>query len=91
MIVDVILPKLGMYQGDARLVDWLVADGAQVVPGDPLFVVETDKIESEIEADDAGVVVHERCAGFTGPIGTRIGYVVSTPSEYDELRVRLGR
>lgn len=90
MIVDVILPKLGMYEGDATLVEWLVADGAEVAAGDPLFLVETDKIENEIEADDPGVVVHEQAAGFVGPIGTRIGCIVSTPAEYDELRGRLG-
>lgn len=91
MITDVILPKLGMYEGDATLVEWLVDDGAEVAAGDPLFLVETEKIESEIEADDPGRVVHEQGAGFVGPIGTRIGYLASTPTEYDELRERLGR
>jgi len=91
MIVDVILPKLGMYEGDATLVEWLVADGAEVAVGDPLFLVETDKIETEVEADDPGLVVHEQAAGFAGPIGTRIGYVASTPDEYRELRERLRR
>lgn len=91
MIVEVILPKLGMYDGEAKLVEWLVADGAPVAAGDPLFLVETEKIESEVEADDPGLVVHEREAGFAGPIGTRIGFVVTTTSEYEELRGRLDR
>jgi pyruvate dehydrogenase E2 component (dihydrolipoyllysine-residue acetyltransferase) len=86
MIVDIVLPKLGMYEGDATLVEWLVADGAVVAAGDPLLVVETEKLESEIEADDPGIVVHVESAGFQAPIGTLVGYVVSSTDERDQVR-----
>ena len=46
--------------------------------GDPLFLVETDKIESEIEADDDGMLVQLQPPGFRAPIGTVIGYLVSS-------------
>ena len=57
LIVEIVVPKLGMYEGDATLIEWLVDDGGAVAVGDPLFLVETDKIESEIEADDDGLLV----------------------------------
>jgi pyruvate dehydrogenase E2 component (dihydrolipoamide acetyltransferase) len=89
MIVDVIMPKLGMYESDVTLVDWLVADGAPVEVGDPLFVMETDKVETEIECEDPGIVVVEAPAGYIAPIGSRIGYIVSTAEEHREVRARL--
>ena len=84
-MVEIVLPKLGMYEGDATLIEWLVDDGGAVAAGDPLFLVETDKIESEIEADDDGLLVQLQPPGFRAPIGTVIGYVVSSPEERDRL------
>ena len=40
--------------------------------------METEKVETEIEADDAGILVQQREPGYTAPIGSRIGYLVST-------------
>lgn len=88
MIVEVIMPKLGMYESDVTLVEWLLPDGADVEVGDALFVMETEKTETEIEADDAGVLFHEAAAGLEAPIGTRIGYLASTRAEYEDLRAR---
>jgi pyruvate dehydrogenase E2 component (dihydrolipoamide acetyltransferase) len=86
VIVEVIMPKLGMYDGEVSLIDWLVADGADVDIGDPLFLMETDKVETEIEAEDPGILFCEATAGLTAPVGTRIGWLASTREEYDELR-----
>lgn len=41
---------------EGTLVEWLVADGDTVQPGDILYRIETDKVENEIEAPVAGVV-----------------------------------
>ena len=90
MIVDVIMPKLGIYEDDVELVEWLVDDGSRVEVGDPLFVMETEKVSTEIEADDDGILVRAAAPGFKAPVGSRIGYLVSTEVERDELRGRLG-
>jgi pyruvate dehydrogenase E2 component (dihydrolipoamide acetyltransferase) len=90
MIVDVIMPKLGIYEDDVELVEWLVADGARVEVGDPLFVMETEKVSTEIEAEDDGILVRAAERGFKAPVGSRVGYLVSTEVEGDELRARLG-
>jgi pyruvate/2-oxoglutarate dehydrogenase complex dihydrolipoamide acyltransferase (E2) component len=89
MIVEVIMPKLGMYEDDVTLVDWIASDGDAVATGDPLFVMETEKVETEIECEDDGILVTEAAAGFAAPIGSRIGYIVSTPEEHRELRAKL--
>lgn len=88
MIVEVIMPKTGIYDGDVSLVEWLVDHGSHVEVGDPLFIMETEKVEVEIEADDAGILFQSLGAGTIGPVGTTIGWLASTPDELEELRLR---
>lgn len=73
---EVILPKTGMYEGDVTLLEWLVADGSRVEVGQPIFLIETEKVEQEIEADSEGWLRQEADPGLQGPIGTRIGVIV---------------
>jgi pyruvate/2-oxoglutarate dehydrogenase complex dihydrolipoamide acyltransferase (E2) component len=84
---EVILPKTGIYEGDVTLVEWLVDEGSHVSAGDPLFVMETDKVEMEVEADVDGWIHREAEAGLEAPIGTRIGILVATA---EELRAAVG-
>jgi pyruvate/2-oxoglutarate dehydrogenase complex dihydrolipoamide acyltransferase (E2) component len=51
--------------------------------------METEKTTTEIEAEDAGILVRVAEPGFRAPIGTRIGYLVSTEAEQADLRARL--
>ena len=88
MIVEVIMPKLGMYEADVTLIDWLVADGTEVSVGDPLFTMETDKVETEIECEDDGILVITAEPGLEAPIGTTIGFIVSSIDEIVEARAR---
>jgi pyruvate/2-oxoglutarate dehydrogenase complex dihydrolipoamide acyltransferase (E2) component len=84
---EVILPKTGIYEGDVTLIEWLVDEGGHVAAGDPLFIIETEKVEMEVEADFDGWIHREAEAGLEAPIGTRIG--VLFPSA-DELRAAVG-
>ena len=89
MIVEVIMPKLGIYEDDVELVEWVAADGSTIEIGDPLFMIETEKTTTEIEAEDPGILVRVAEPGFRAPIGTTIGYLVSTEAEQAELRASL--
>ena len=55
---DIVIPKVGMTMTEATIVEWLVADGAQVAAGEPLLSFETDKSTLEVEAPATGVVRH---------------------------------
>jgi len=88
VIVEVIMPKLGIYEDDVELIEWLADDGSSVEVGDPLFVMETEKVSTEIEAEDDGILVRTADPGYRAPIGTCIGYLATTASEADELRAR---
>lgn len=60
---------------EGTLVEWLVEDGAQVSAGDPLYLIETDKTESEIEAPATGILHIEAEPGDVLEVGTPIGEI----------------
>lgn len=56
MSIDVLLPKLGFSMTSGTITEWLIADGAKVVEGEPLFMLEADKATNEVEAPASGVL-----------------------------------
>lgn len=82
---EVILPKVGLYDGNVTLIEWLVADGAYVRPGDPIFIMESEKVEMEIETEEEGWIHPEAEPGLEAPIGTRIGVISVTEAEHHAL------
>lgn len=56
MDAPVVLARLGDTVDEVVIVEWLVAVGAEVQPGDPLVRVETDKVEVDVESPYAGTV-----------------------------------
>ena len=64
MTMQILLPKLGFSVNEAQLVEWMVADGAEVAKGDPLYALESEKSVQEIEAPVAGVLKIIKSAGI---------------------------
>jgi pyruvate dehydrogenase E2 component (dihydrolipoamide acetyltransferase) len=56
MAQAVYLPKVGMTMEEGTLCRWLAVDGASVSAGQPLFEMETEKVQMEVEADGDGVL-----------------------------------
>lgn len=52
----IIMPKLGFNMSEGKLVEWYKKEGDSIAKGEPLFSVETDKTNMDIEATDDGVV-----------------------------------
>lgn len=52
----IIMPKLGFNMSEGKLVQWYKAEGESIVKGEPLFSIETDKTNMDIEATADGVV-----------------------------------
>ena len=77
MPTPVIMPKFEMTQETGKVARWLKAEGDAVEKGEPLLEVETDKINMEVEAPAAGILVGI-CAepGQVVPIGQPIAYIV---------------
>ena len=53
---NIIVPELGESIVDARVARWLKQPGDPVAAGDPLVELETDKIDVEVGAPQAGVL-----------------------------------
>lgn len=78
MATDVILPALGMSQDTGKIVQWLKREGEQVVKGEPLLEVETDKASVEIEAPADGVLARVSvAAGDDVPVGRVIAAILA--------------
>src|SRR5215469_2388961 len=70
---DLTIPKLGLTMTEGLLAEWRVEPGQHVHQGDVLFVVETDKIANEIEAQSDGVIKEILVpAGETVPVGAAV-------------------
>ena len=85
MAHEVFIPKTGIYMDDCHLIAWLVDEGAAVRAGEALFLMETNKVEMEIEAGAAGIVHRGAPVGEDYPIGTVIGWIAENDTEYRNL------
>lgn len=73
MAIEILLPKLGFSVNEALLAEWMVADGATVEKGQPLYAIESEKSVEEIDAPEAGRLKIFKPAGETYEVGTVIG------------------
>lgn len=72
---DVTMPKLGMTMTYGVLVRWLKQNGEVVAAGEPICEVETDKLNSEIEADASGVLTILAEEGDEFAVGATLGTI----------------
>ncbi len=56
MSANIVVPEVGESIVDARVAKWLKKEGDLVAAGDPLVELETDKIDLEVAAPQAGVL-----------------------------------
>ena len=87
MLIDLTVPSVGESVTEATLAQWYKKDGDLVRKDEPLFVLETDKVTLEIEAEVGGVLktsVHE---GETVTIGALVGTIdtEAAPAEIAEV------
>ncbi len=68
------MPKLGLTMEFGTILQWLVADGDQVAVGQPILLIETDKVETEVESSGAGVFHAVAVVGETYDCGAHLGW-----------------
>ncbi|MGQ9585812.1 MAG: dihydrolipoamide acetyltransferase family protein [Anaerolineae bacterium] len=76
MPTEVVMPRLGLNMKEGVLAKWLVADGQRVAKGQPLFVVETDKVTNQVEAETDGILRLVAPEGSTIPVAAVVGYIL---------------
>ena len=75
---EVHMPKLGMTMTYGVIVRWHKQNGDTVKAGEPLCEVETDKLNSEIEADASGIITILEPEGEELGVGAVIGKIAVT-------------
>ena len=76
MPANIVVPEVGESIVDARVAKWLRKEGDQVSAGDPLVELETDKIDLEVGAPQAGVLSRiDRKDGEDVKVGEVLGVI----------------
>ena len=89
MATEIIMPKLGMSMEEGKIAQWMKSEGDAVETGEPLFEVETDKVNMEVEALVSGILLKIlRDPGEVVPVTEIIGYMGAAgekwvPGEHD--------
>ena len=74
-MTEIRIPKPGDAVMEGTLAEWLVADGTTVAQGDAIYLLETDKVEMQIEAPCAGVIRQIGVPGETYPVGELVATI----------------
>ncbi|MGD0004012.1 MAG: dihydrolipoamide acetyltransferase family protein [Anaerolineaceae bacterium] len=84
MAETVTMPKLGFDMAEGTLVRWVKAEGENVIKGDVLAEIETDKATVEVESNFSGVLNRRLVEqGTVVPVGSPIA-IIGTPGEIVE-------
>ena len=75
MAIEIKIPSVGESIQEALLAEWFKKDGDHVKKDEPLFVIETDKVTLEIEAEVNGILRIKVEAGNTVSIGQIVGTI----------------
>jgi pyruvate/2-oxoglutarate dehydrogenase complex dihydrolipoamide acyltransferase (E2) component len=74
-VTEVRIPRLGFSVAEVSITEWLVGDGEEVAAGQPIYVVESDKVESEIESPVGGRLRIVSVAGGPYPVGSLVAEI----------------
>lgn len=76
MATEVVILKLGMTMTEGTVAEWLVPDGGEVKLGEPIYRLETEKIEMDVEAEAEGTVRHVVPEGSLLECGVVVAYIL---------------
>jgi len=84
MPAPIFMPKLGLTMTEGTLTEWLVSTGETVSQGQPVASIETDKIETEIEAEAEGILHQSAKSGEVFECGLVLGWILEEGEEPPE-------
>lgn len=89
MATEVILPRIdpGMSEGTIR--EWKKKEGDWVEKGEVLFILETEKVTFEVEAEESGILGKVLAkTGDVVPVGKIVAFIVQPGEEVPEIPVK---
>jgi pyruvate/2-oxoglutarate dehydrogenase complex dihydrolipoamide acyltransferase (E2) component len=74
-LTEIRIPRPGDAIVEGTIARWLAPDASPVREGQALYLLETEKVELEIEAPVAGVLRHVGVEGRTYPVGALVATI----------------
>lgn len=75
MTTEVRIPKLGVAVEQGQITEWLCADRATVEAGQAIYVLATDKTETEIESPATGTIAIIGAVDEDYPVGALVATI----------------
>nr|APP88470.1 dihydrolipoamide acetyltransferase [Paulinella micropora] len=89
---EIFMPTLSSTMTEGKIVEWLKKPGDQVVRGDSLLIVESDKADMDVEAFQEGFLAAiVKPQGSTIPVGETIGFIVETKDEIEAIQKKISK
>lgn len=90
MAVEIVLPMLGVTVEKGTIIEWFKTEGDAVKKGESLYVVEADKVTTEVESPGDGILGRILVpAGVEVPVLTVVGVIVAqgeaVPGNYQPM------
>jgi len=90
MIVQVVIPRVGVNVTEFRLVEWKAKEGDRVEKGSTVLQIETEKTQWEVEAEISGLLHILVEAGNKAPVGEAVGAIAETMEEFQKVQKESG-
>ena len=88
MAIPIRMPMPGQMTEECTVLQWYKAEGDTISKGDPLFEIETDKSNMEIEAFDEGTLLRiDAPKGATVPVESIVAWIGAPGDELPEREV----
>jgi len=82
VITEVVVPMLGITVEKGTIVEWLKKEGDSVKKGEIIFIVETEKVTTEVESPASGVLAKIIVpVGIEVPVLTLVGVITDAGEE----------
>jgi pyruvate/2-oxoglutarate dehydrogenase complex dihydrolipoamide acyltransferase (E2) component len=79
----VILPKLDRIMTEGTIQQWLKKTGDNVIKGEPIALIETEKVSVELESPESGKLATKVEQGSSVPVGDVVAVILSPGESYD--------
>jgi pyruvate dehydrogenase E2 component (dihydrolipoamide acetyltransferase) len=76
-MTEIIMPKMGLNMSEGLIVEWLAKTGDEIVQGQGIASIESEKVVNNIEAEADGILHIAEEAGETVPVAGVIGYLLA--------------
>lgn len=74
--IPIYMPKYGMTMTEGVISEWLYAEGETVEQGKPIALIETEKVQTELESPASGALIEVKFKdGESAPVGAIIAFV----------------